>query len=88
MAQKDITGMSLDYPRFFILVMIISASLRLSATLEWTTGEFLISSLFSRIAAMTAAAMSLAFSLRPSALVRLAQSGDGAGDPLNILSGL
>jgi len=68
--------------------MIISASLRLSATLECTAGEFFISSLSRRIAAMTAAAMSLAFSLLPSVLARLAQSGEGAGEPLKISSGL
>jgi len=38
--------------------------------------------------AMTAAAMSLVFSLRPSVLARLAQSGEGAGEPLKISSGL
>jgi hypothetical protein len=34
----------LAHDRFFILATIISASLRLSATLEWTAGEFLMSS--------------------------------------------
>jgi hypothetical protein len=49
--------------QFFIFATIISASLRLSLIFACTTGEFLISSRFNRIAAMTAAAISFAFSV-------------------------
>jgi hypothetical protein len=67
--------------------MIISASLRLSLIFACTTGEFLISSRFKRIAAMTAAAISFAFSVLADCRARLKHSGDGAGDPLNNASG-
>ncbi len=59
---------------------------KLSLIFAWTTGEFLISSRFKRIAAITAAAINFAFSVLADCRARLKHSGDGAGDPSNIAS--
>jgi hypothetical protein len=52
--------------RFYIVLIretIVSANLKLSLIFAGTTGEFLISSVSDRIAAITAAAISLALSV-------------------------
>jgi len=56
---------SLSPAFYFALIFetIISANLKLSLIFACTTGEFLISSRFNRIAAITAAAISFALSL-------------------------